>query len=131
MAINRLGKTIVNEQKLELEVGNRVISNPSEITDKLNLHFINTVKELIKQKDNDSVYDSEMKHCPNSIFIYPVTEEVFTLNKSLKGKSTSGDDDIPEKLGKQCIQLFNGPLTHSYNFSLTTGVFSTYGRQQK
>ena len=59
--INRqLGKTTVNEQKFQLKVGNRVISNPSEITDKLNLHFVNTVKELIKQKDTDSIYDLEI-----------------------------------------------------------------------
>ena len=55
---------------MELKVGNRIISNPTEITDKLNSHFISTVKELIKQKNNDL----KIKHCPNSIFIYPVTE---------------------------------------------------------
>jgi hypothetical protein len=49
--INReIGKAMENEQKLELKVGNRIISNPPEITDKLNSHFINTVKDLIKQK---------------------------------------------------------------------------------
>jgi len=54
-----------------------------------------------------------MKHCSNSIFIYPVTEEeVISLTKSLRGKPTAGDDDIPENLVKQCIQLIKGPLTH-------------------
>jgi hypothetical protein len=85
--INReIGKATGNEQKLELKVGNRIISNPTEITDKLTSHFINTVKELIKQKNNKSIYDLEIKHNPNSIFIYPVTEEeVISLTKSLKG----------------------------------------------
>ena len=116
---------------MELKVGKRVTSNPSEITNELNLHFINTVKELIKQKDNDSVYDSEIKHCPKSIFIYPVTqEEVFTLTKSFKGKSTAGND-IPEKLVKQCIHVINGPLTHIYNLSLTTGVFPALWKTAK
>jgi hypothetical protein len=77
-----------NEQKCELKVGNRIISNPTEITDKLNSHFISTVKELIKQKNNESVYNLEIKHCPNSIFIYPVTnEEVISLTKNLKGET--------------------------------------------
>jgi len=109
---------------LELKVENRIISHPTKITDKLNSHFISTAKDLIKQKNTVSIYDLEIKHCPNSICIYPVTEEeVTSLVKSLKGKPTSGDDDIPENLVKQCIHLIKGPLTHIYNLSLTSGVF--------
>jgi hypothetical protein len=79
---------------LELKFGNKIISNPAEITDKLNSHFINTVKEMIKHSNNGSVYDLQLT-LPNSIFIYPVTEEeVTSLTKSLKGKPTSGVDDI-------------------------------------
>jgi hypothetical protein len=48
---------------------------------------------------------------------------VISLTKSLKGKPTSGDDDIPENLLKQCIHLIKGPLTHIYNLSLNSGVF--------
>jgi hypothetical protein len=50
-------------------------------------------------------------------------EEVISLTNSLKGKSTSGDDDIPQCLVKQCIQLIKGPLTHIYSLSLNSGVF--------
>ena len=60
----------------------------------------------------------------NSIFIYPVTEEeVISLTMSLKRKPTAGDDDIPENLVKQCMQLIKGPLVHIYNLSLNSGVF--------
>jgi hypothetical protein len=63
----------------------------------MNSHFINTVKDLIKQKNNISIYDLKIEHCPNWIFIYPVTEEeVNDLAKSLEGKPTLGNDDIPE-----------------------------------
>jgi hypothetical protein len=49
--INReIGKAPDNEQRLEVTFGNKIISNPTEITDKLNSHFINTVKELIKEQ---------------------------------------------------------------------------------
>ena len=59
------------------------------------------VKELVKQNSNGSVYNLKIKQCPSSIFIYPVTEEeVISLTKSLKGKPTAGDDDIPENLVK-------------------------------
>jgi hypothetical protein len=70
------------------------------------------VEELVKQKSNGTVYNFKINHCPNSIFIYPVTQEVFSLTKSLKEKPTPGDDDIPENLVKQCIQLFKKLLTH-------------------
>jgi len=118
--INReIGKAPENEEKLEMRFGNKLISNPTEITDKLNTHFMSTVEELVKQKSNGSVYNLKIKQCPNSVFIYPVTEEeVISLAKSLKGKPTAGDDDIPENLVKQCMQLIKGPLAHIYNLSL-------------
>jgi len=106
-----------------LRIGNKLISNPAEITDKLNTHFVSTVEELVKQKSNGSVYNLKIKQCPNSIFIYPVTEEVISLTKSLKGKPTAGDDDIPENLLQQCMQLIKGPLARIYNLSLNSGVF--------
>jgi hypothetical protein len=111
--INReIGNAPKNEQKLELKVGNKIISNPAEITDKLKSHFINTVKEMVKHNNNGSVNDLELTR-PNSIFIYPVTdEEVISLTKSLKGKPTSGVDDVPENLVKQYIHLIKGPLSH-------------------
>jgi hypothetical protein len=82
------------------------------------------MEELLKQNINRrSDNKLGIKHCPNSIFIYPVTEEVISLNKSLKGKPTAGYDDIQESLVKQCIQLIKGPLAHIYNVSMNSGVF--------
>jgi hypothetical protein len=110
------GKAPKIEQKLELRIGNKIISNHVEITDKLNTHFISTVEEMIKQYSNESVLNLKKNHCPNSVFIYPVTEEeVISLTKSLKGKPTAGDDDVPENLVKQCIHLTKGPLAQIYN----------------
>jgi hypothetical protein len=46
--INReIGKAPENDHKLELRIGNKTISNPTEITEKLNMQFISTVKELV------------------------------------------------------------------------------------
>jgi len=85
------------------------------------------VTELVKQNINKGSYNNsckEIKHCPNSIFISPVTEEeVLSLAKNLKDKLTAGYDDVPESLVKQCIQLIKGPLTHVCNVSLRSGVF--------
>ena len=87
--INReIGKAPENEEKVELRIGNKLISNPTEITDRLNTYFESTVEELVKQKSNGNVCNLKIKHCPNSIFIYPVTEEeVISLTKSLKGEA--------------------------------------------
>ena len=41
-----------NEQKLELKIENKIISNPTEIIDKLNTHFVSTEEELVRQKSN-------------------------------------------------------------------------------
>jgi hypothetical protein len=85
---------------------------------------------MIKHNNNGSIYDLELTRS-NSIFIYPVTEEeVISLTKNLKGIPTSGVDDIPENLVKQCIHLIKGPLSHIYN--VTTQVYSQiYGKQLK
>jgi len=78
--INReIGEAPENEEKVELRIGNKLISNPTEITDKLNTHFVSTVEELVKQKNNGSVCNLKIKQYPNSIFIYPVTEEELLL----------------------------------------------------
>jgi len=57
---------------LELKIGNNIISNPMEITEKLlNIYYMNNVAELVKQNINKESYNNsrqEIKHCPNSIF---------------------------------------------------------------
>jgi hypothetical protein len=128
MLINReVGKAPENDRKLELRIGKSIISKPTEITEKLNMYFTSIVEELVKQNINRWSYKNlqhEIRHCPNSKFIPPVTEEgVVSLTKSLKGKHTVGYDDIPENLVKQCMQLIKGPLTHIYNLLLNSCVF--------
>jgi hypothetical protein len=63
---------------LELKIGNNIISNAIEITEKLNIYFMNTVAELVQQNIKKGSYSNsrqEIKHCSNFIFIFPVTEE--------------------------------------------------------
>jgi len=45
-------KTPENEQMLVLRIGYKIISNPTEIIDELNTHFISTEEELVRQKSN-------------------------------------------------------------------------------
>ena len=44
-----IGKTPENGHKLELRIENKIISNTTEITEKLNIYFITTVEILLKQ----------------------------------------------------------------------------------
>jgi hypothetical protein len=120
-----IGKTQENDHKLELRIGDKITTCPTEITEKLNRHFISTVEELVKQNSNNNSYSNlEINHCPNTVFINPVTEEeVAKLSKNLEDKATAGYDDIPESLVKHCIQLIKKPLAHIYNASFNSGVF--------
>ena len=112
---------------MELKIGNNIISNPTEITEKLNMYFTNTVAELVQQNIKKGSYNhsrQEIKYCPNFIFISPVTnEEVVSTATNLKDKLTAGYDDIPESLVTQCTQVIKGPLTHIHNLSLRSGGF--------
>ena len=91
-----------DDHKLELRLGNDIIKNPNEITEKLNMYFTNTVTELVQKNintgSNNNAYQI-IKRCLKSIFISPVTEEeVVSLAKNLKNKPTAGPDDIHESL---------------------------------
>jgi hypothetical protein len=47
--INReIGKTQEDDYNFELKIGNNIISNPIEITEKLNMCFTNNVAELVQ-----------------------------------------------------------------------------------
>ena len=51
--INRkIGKIQDDDHKLELRLGNDIIKNPIEITEKLNMYFTNTVTELVQKNIN-------------------------------------------------------------------------------
>jgi hypothetical protein len=59
------------------------------------------VEELVKQNTNGCDNKLELRHHPNSIFIYPVAEdEVNSLTKSLKDKPAACYDNTPESLVK-------------------------------
>jgi len=50
--VNREIGKIQDDYKFELRIGNNIISNPTEITEKLNMYFKNTVAELVQQNIN-------------------------------------------------------------------------------
>jgi hypothetical protein len=58
------------------------------------------------------------------MFLFPVTEiGVGKVTKNLKGKFSSGIDEVPDHVVKQCIAYIQKPLAHIYNVSLQSGTF--------
>jgi hypothetical protein len=58
------------------------------------------------------------------MFLFPVTEiEVGKATKNLKGKFSSGIDEVPGHVVRQFIEYIKKPLAHIYNVSLQSGTF--------
>jgi hypothetical protein len=117
----------MNGQRLELRMGNRIVSNLTEVTELINMYFSNSVEKLAKQKNkvvNSIKKQLRISQCPSTIFIHPVTEdEVVCVAEGLKDKLSADYDDIPVSLIKKCITLVKKPLVHIYNISLNSDVF--------
>jgi hypothetical protein len=71
----------------------------------LNSYFLEIVDEIIQQNSchtNMYVGQRKIDYCPNSIFVVTITEnEVESVIKYLKGKTSVGYDEIPEYVVKQ------------------------------
>ena len=110
------GKMRDDDYDTQLTTGKEPVSNQTDITEKLNEFFTNSVVELVKQntkKGSDTNLHQIVKYSPKSIFILPTTEhEVANLAKTLKGKQSAGYDDIPERIVKQCIHVIKKPDTY-------------------
>ena len=66
----------------------------------------------------------KIKYNPNTMFVYPVTEDNLNqLVSNLKGKSATGFDQKPECLVKECIHSIKKPLIFIFNVSINQGIF--------
>lgn len=125
--INRaVGKVSLNDLKLELKIGKSIVSNHTEVAEKLNSHFTSNVEENVKQKNNIGNYNNsqhKVNHFPNSIFVHRVTEgEVKSLTKGLVDKHSA---DMMMYLNVLLNTVFScsKPLKHMYNVSFNSVVF--------
>ena len=110
-----------------LIVENIKLDNTREIAEKFNDFFINigpTLSKNIKRNSN--------KHF--SVFLKDKTQHIFTFTpvnitdvsksiKELKGKSSSGHDNISTRLLKDISPVIVSILTHIIKQSLNTGIF--------
>jgi hypothetical protein len=122
-----VGKSLKCDKKTEFSSCTEIISDPQSVTDMLNTFFVEIIDELLGQNsknNNAQLHKQRINCCQNTIFLYPVIEhEIECVIKSLKGKLSSGYDEIPECLVKKCINYVKNPLAHIFNASLSSDIF--------
>jgi len=91
----------------------------------MNSFYMDCVEDLLVQNKshiNRQTAQIKIKYKPNSMFVYPVTEDELNHTVSnLKGKSATGFDQIPEFLVKGCIQYIKKLLIFIFNVSINQG----------
>jgi len=62
--------------------------------------------------------------CPQTIYINPVSEnEVEKMVKNLKGKCSTGFDNVMDSRIMKCVQFIKKPLDDICNASFVSGIF--------
>ena len=108
----------------------KTLTNEQEIANSFNSFFASVGAQLsssIEQSDNipsfEKYLDSNTRSDPNFRFI-PVDEKlVLALITNLPNKTSSGIDNISNKLLKQIKYIIMQPLTLIINQSLTSGIY--------
>jgi hypothetical protein len=117
----------------QLNVGDNLSSDATEISNYINRYFANIGNDLQKKFENShsGVRSSDAnefwQYCNNSInksmFVRPVdAAEVMHLICQLNGSKSPGPDDIGPRLIKDSATALCQPLVHIFNLSFTTGI---------
>ena len=97
------------------------------VVDTLNSFYTNCIEDLLVKNEpyiNGQTSQMEIQYNSNTMFVYPVTEdELNQVVSTLKGKSITGFDQIPEFLVKECIQYIKKPLIFIFNVSINQSIF--------
>ena len=82
-----------------MRIGKSIITNPTEVTEKLNSYFTSTVEELVNKKKNAGNYNNLQHKSLSQYHFHPSSNRrrIESLTKGLKGKHSAGYD-IPECL---------------------------------
>jgi len=131
------GETGNSQQRPDiiLNTGDKIITNPLTITEKFNIYFTDVIEDLLSQVNchcPQQHLKSQIKNCPKTMFVAPVTEtEVIQVIKGLKNSSSVGFYVTPTLLVKQCLCHFIKPLVHIYNVSFQKGTFPDMMKKAK
>ena len=113
------------QQTTKFVLGEKIITDNSEIADQFNKYFVNVGASLDEKipRTNISPTSYISKSITNSIFFEPIIhEEVISIINSLRN-SSPGWDNIPADIIKKTCNTFIAPLTYILNLAMLEGIF--------
>ena len=110
-----------------IKVNNNTITDKRRIAEEFNSFFVNigtSISELIEPGHN---YEQFMKPNINkSIYLTPTDPtEIITIANSMKPKTSSGNDNISNKLMISIIDYISEPVSYLVNLSFANGIVPT------
>lgn len=115
------GSSGLKTTQLTFSINGSPTSDSKKIADALNTYFLNIPNVLNLPPANDN-YNPDSSSSA-SVFLAPFSDnEINLLLKKLKNNLSSGVDDIPNMLIKNCDFLLK-PFCHLINISFSNGVF--------
>lgn len=123
-------RSVANNKPMTIKLDdNSIIINQLEIAESFNSYFLDISSQLTKDivVDYDLISDN-LKRTKidnvNSVYFPPISPlDIINIVKSLKNKHSSGIDEIPVSLLKQCIGFIAEPLSNIFNDCLQNGIF--------
>lgn len=110
-----MGKTRAVKQ-IDLSMGDRNITDPSEVADTFNNHFVQVASKTLSGVPQIDYAFPGILIRDHSFFLSPVTEsEVFNIIRSLKSKHSKGVCGYTNAFIREFGEELTGPLTHIIN----------------
>lgn len=122
-------KDITNTSRVKKLPQELLIDNvpPQQTINNINEYYVNVGRKLAEHIENAShTYDSQPPKSSNlkSLVLLPVDEaEISALITGLKNESSTGIDNISNKLLKEFKHLLISPLSHIFNLCIQLGIF--------
>ena len=108
---------------IDFIIGNKLVSDETEIANGFNNYFVTVGKSLTKNTNNDVNPLDYIQSNSKSIVIPDITVgDIINVISSLNN-SSAGYDDMPASIMKKCIDEYITPLTYLINYSIRQGVF--------
>ena len=103
------------------------INNEYEIANEFNNYFVNIGPNLtnaLVSDDPDKSFISYLSDpCPDTFYLRPIMEkEIISIIQKIKGKISSGYDDINIQVVKMIVPFISKPLSQIFNKSFETGI---------
>jgi len=106
-------------QNITIKQGHNFVMSPWMIADSFNRFFIDTVENLLLQRNkyrSKIMSMTQVQRRTATVFVAPVTEKgMERVIKSLNKKASAGCDDVPMLVLKQCMDYIMKPLVHICN----------------